>query len=109
MNAFKKEFPEKNVQSASPPKKPRVYKESEKVRHTTHWDIDYLPLKDVEALYAKGGTGPAPEKLRHTWLKREKLTHLFKRLPLWLVVLIVVLLFGRFVITLVFHFLSTST
>lgn len=102
-------IPSDTKQGEGPLKKPRVYKETEKVRHTTHWDLDYLPLEEVEALYAKADIGPASEKRRRTWLKREKLEHLFKRLPLWLVVLIVVLLFGRFVITLVFHFLSTST
>lgn len=109
MDAFEKKLPEKNVQGASPPKKPRVYKESEKLRHTSHWDIDYLPLKEVEALYARGDTGPAPEKRRRTWLKREKLAGFFKRLPAWLIILIVILLFGRFVITLVFHLVSTPS
>ena len=34
-------------------KKTRIYKDQAKDRHTTHWDMDYLPRKDVEALYAK--------------------------------------------------------
>jgi len=36
-----------------PEKKTRVYKDQAKDRHTTHWDMDYLPRKEVEALYAK--------------------------------------------------------
>jgi hypothetical protein len=32
-------------------KKPRIYMEEAKRRHTTHWDIDYLPREEVEALY----------------------------------------------------------
>jgi hypothetical protein len=84
-------------------KKPRVYKETEKVQHTTHWDMDYLPLKEVEALYGSSDSQPASKAAPQTWLKGEKLTHFFKRLPLWLTVLIVILLFGRFVISLLFH------
>jgi len=87
-------------------KKPRVYKESEKVQHTTHWDMDYLPLKEVEALYRKADSQPASEAILQTWLKKESLVRIFKRLPLWLVLLIVILLFGRFVIAALFHFLA---
>ena len=36
-----------------PEKKTRVYKDQAKDRHTTHWDMDYLPRKEVDALYAK--------------------------------------------------------
>jgi len=36
-----------------PQKKTRIFKEQAKDRHTTHWDMDYLPRKEVEALYAK--------------------------------------------------------
>lgn len=93
-------------EKAGEPKKPRVYKESEKVQHTTHWDMDYLPLKDVEALYGRIDSKPASEPIQRTWLKKEKLARFFKRLPAWLVLLIVLLLFGRFVITALFHFIA---
>jgi hypothetical protein len=32
-------------------KKPRIYTEKAKREHTTHWDMDYLPVEEVEALY----------------------------------------------------------
>lgn len=31
--------------------KPRVYQEQPKTRQTTHWDVDYLTRKEVDALY----------------------------------------------------------
>lgn len=31
--------------------KQRLHTEREKVRHTTHWDLDYLPLEEVENYY----------------------------------------------------------
>jgi len=31
--------------------KQRLYTEREKVRHTTHWDLDYLPREEVENYY----------------------------------------------------------
>lgn len=31
-------------------KKWRVYEESEKTRETTHWDLDYLPTVEIDAL-----------------------------------------------------------
>ena len=34
-------------------KKPRIYSEAVKRRHTTHWDIDYLPLNELDALYGR--------------------------------------------------------
>ena len=34
-------------------KKTRIYKDQAKDRHTTHWDMDYLPRKEVDALYAE--------------------------------------------------------
>jgi hypothetical protein len=34
-------------------KKPRIHVEEVKVSHTTHWDLDYLPECELEALYAK--------------------------------------------------------
>ena len=36
----------------NPHKKHRIYKEEAKDRHTTHWDMDYLPQKEVDDLYA---------------------------------------------------------
>ena len=94
------------AQGAGPLKKPRIYREAEKVQHTTHWDMDYLPLEEVEALYKGADSQPASNVLHPPWLKKEKLAGWFKRLPLWLIVLIVILLFGRFAITLVFHFIA---
>ena len=41
-------------------KKTRIYKDQAKDRHTTHWDMDYLPRKEVDALYAES------RKKRHT-------------------------------------------
>ncbi len=48
-------------------KKTRIYKDQAKDRHTTHWDLDYLPREEVESLYAdskkkKGGSEPEIEK-----------------------------------------------
>lgn len=34
-------------------KNKRVYYEPEKVRATSHWDLDYMPLKEVEAHFAQ--------------------------------------------------------
>jgi hypothetical protein len=98
--------PEDTVQRAGRLKKPRVYKESEKVQHTTHWDMDYLPLKEVDALYEKGDNTKASKAFPGTWLKKEQLARFFKRLPAWLILLLVILLFGRFVITALFHFIA---
>ena len=39
-------------------KKAHIYKEQAKDRHTTHWDLDYLSRKEVEALYAKSEKKP---------------------------------------------------
>jgi len=33
--------------------KKRVALEQDKVRQTSHWDMDYLPLREVDALYAR--------------------------------------------------------
>jgi len=33
------------------PAKKRLYTEREKVRQTTHWDMDYLPLEKVAGYY----------------------------------------------------------
>lgn len=47
--------------------KQRLYTEREKVRHTTHWDLDYLPIEEVENYYVhhpakERGTGDTPPK-----------------------------------------------
>ena len=97
---------EADANGTGPVKKPRVYKETAKVRHTTHWDMDYLPLKEVDALYAKADDSPAPAAKEKARPDSERLGRYFRRLPLWLVLLAVVLLFGRFVITLAFHLLA---
>lgn len=34
-------------------KKTHVHLESEKARHTSHWDMDYLPLKELKSLYRR--------------------------------------------------------
>ena len=34
-----------------PANKQRLYTEREKVRHTTHWDLDYLPMEEVANFY----------------------------------------------------------
>ena len=99
---------EDDSDKAGMPKKPKIYKESEKVQHTTHWDMDYLPLKEVDALYGRADPTLGADTQPKTWLKKDKLTRFFKRLPPWLILLIVILLFARFVITLVFHLLSPS-
>lgn len=39
--------------------KKRVAVEETKVRRTTHWDMDYLPRDEVQALYARGTSRPA--------------------------------------------------
>jgi len=36
--------------------KKRLYTEREKVRHTTHWDLDYLPIEEVENYYFQNPT-----------------------------------------------------
>lgn len=33
----------------------RVTLEQDKVRQTSHWDLDYLPLREVDALYDRPG------------------------------------------------------
>ena len=91
---------------ASRAKKPSVFKESQKIQHTTHWDIDYLPRKEVDALYGRRADAvkaKAPENPRR---ERVPLSSRFRRLPLWLVLVVLVLLLGRFMITLLFHLLA---
>lgn len=36
-------------------KKPRVYEENVKTRHTAHWDWDYLPWKEIERRLKEAG------------------------------------------------------
>ena len=36
-------------------RKKRVTLEQDKVRQTSHWDLDYLPLAEVDALYDRPG------------------------------------------------------
>ncbi len=36
------------------PKKRRVYEEAAKTRETTHWDLDYLPMAEIDALDKAG-------------------------------------------------------
>ena len=44
----------------------RVIKEKEKIRQVTHWDLDYLPIDEVQDLYErKTVNGRQKEKTRH--------------------------------------------
>lgn len=38
------------------PGKKLLYTEREKIRHTTHWDLDYLPIEEVEHYHFKAST-----------------------------------------------------
>jgi hypothetical protein len=38
------------------PGKKLLYTEREKIRHTTHWDLDYLPIEAVEHSYLQAAT-----------------------------------------------------
>ena len=38
-------------------KKPRVYQEDVKTRHTAHWDWDYLTWKEIEHRLKEAGVG----------------------------------------------------
>jgi len=89
-----------------PRKKPLVYKESVKVRHTSHWDIDHLPLKEVDALYNMNSSASSAERLINEGVRKENLNRYFRRIPRWVVLLIGLLLFGRFGLILAFHWLS---
>ena len=51
-------------------KKPRVYVEKAKLRHTTHWDMDYLTNEEVNSLYGLGPPG-SPEPARDEPLSRK--------------------------------------
>jgi hypothetical protein len=56
-------------------KKGHVYLESEKARYTTHWDMDYLPLGKLKALYRRqkgksAGKAPAKNAPSSSRLKR---------------------------------------
>ncbi len=39
----------------------RVHKEPEKMRQVTHWDIDYLPLTEIDSLYRQNQTTSPPQ------------------------------------------------
>lgn len=46
-----------------PGKKKRVYVEDVKTRHTTHWDLDYLSLVELDAMYGESrGQGPGRDQ-----------------------------------------------
>lgn len=42
--------------------KQRLYTEREKARHTTHWDLDYLPIEEVENYYFQNPTNKPDPK-----------------------------------------------
>ncbi|MGD9332387.1 MAG: hypothetical protein PVJ53_13825 [Desulfobacterales bacterium] len=52
----------------------KVALEREKLRNTSHWDLDYLPMQEVEALYANQvDSSEDTEPLQHkgsSWSKR---------------------------------------
>lgn len=53
-------------------KKKRVYVEAAKRHQTTHWDMDYLPMADVEKYYA---VPPAKSvRKRHPVFQKRKVT-----------------------------------
>ncbi len=39
-------------------KKLKIYHEEVKERHTTHWDLDYLSMQELKALYKKSPKQP---------------------------------------------------
>lgn len=43
-------------------KKRRLRYEMPKIRRTSHWDLDYLPLKEIERLYGQGSEGVKSSK-----------------------------------------------
>ena len=59
---------------AQRPTKQRLHTEPEKVRHTTHWDLDYLPIEEVEHYYfqhpAKTGRNGAKPLKKKTAQRR---------------------------------------
>ena len=50
--------------------KKRVALEQDKLRQTSHWDLDYLPLKEVDALYDRPETAGASESPRKQMTNR---------------------------------------
>lgn len=94
------------AEMSKPGKKLRVYKETAKVQHTTHWDIDYLSGKEVDTLYGKDSGASSSEQPKPAAHDANNLARYFRRIPTWVVLLIGVLLFGRFVFILAFHLLS---
>ena len=52
----------KGVQSMKKEKyKFRLFKEKEKIRQVTHWDLDYLPMHEILELYQRE-SGPSQQK-----------------------------------------------
>ena len=39
----------------------RLFKEKEKIRQVTHWDLDYLPMHEILELYQRE-SGPSQQK-----------------------------------------------
>ena len=39
----------------------RLFKENEKIRQVTHWDLDYLPMDEILELYQRE-SGPSQQK-----------------------------------------------
>jgi hypothetical protein len=48
-----------------------IVEEEVKTRHTTHWDLDYLPMAEIEKMYRRGknapnaGGGPSGQAARY--------------------------------------------
>ena len=51
-------------------KKKRVFVENVKTEHTTHWDLDYLSLAELEALYDKKNRSDRAADRKATWFPR---------------------------------------
>ena len=52
----------------------KIYHEEVKERHTTHWDLDYLSMQELEALYIKSpkhpnGFSPWKNRLNRKYLR----------------------------------------
>ena len=45
-----------------PIKKRRIYKENQKLRQVTHWDVDYLSREQLDAYYQTPPEPRAPER-----------------------------------------------
>ncbi len=53
--------------------KKRVTLERDKIRQTTHWDMDYLPIRELDAYYQR--SKPSTDRPRPTRRHREPLTN----------------------------------